>query len=368
MNTSQISNTIVYNTSKAQKASLDNYMTKISEKNAINICAPGNKLSKNVDKNECDASKINVRNYSTFNFKIRTVTALKEIAKTHELKTTGKKDELLLRICSHFYFSSFTIKIQRVFRGQLLRCFLNKMHGPAAFNRNVCVNQTDFLSMEEIKNIPINQFFSYKDVDGFVYGFDVISFHNLIVKCDGQLSNPYNRSPVPPETIRRFKQLIKVGKIVNMPINVEIEEVVNFTSQKTLELRILNLFQHMNSLGNYAEPYWFSNLDKAKLIKFMRELFDIWNYRLQITLQTKLAICPPNGNPFRSALNIQELINTQNIDVIRNAILTILELFVNSGIDRDSRCLGSYYVLGALTMVSDAAAATLPWLYQSMTY
>ena len=34
MNTSQISNTIVYNSSKAQKASLDNYMTKISEKNA----------------------------------------------------------------------------------------------------------------------------------------------------------------------------------------------------------------------------------------------------------------------------------------------------------------------------------------------
>jgi hypothetical protein len=41
---------------------------------------------------------------------------------------------------------------------------------------------------------------------------------------------------------------------------------------------------------------------------------------------------------------------------------------VNSGIDRDNKCLGAYYVLGALTLVSEDAATSLPWLYQAVCY
>jgi hypothetical protein len=44
----------------------------------------------------------------------------------------------------------------------------------------------------------------------------------------------------------------------------------------------------------------------------------------------------------------------------------ILDKFVNRGVYTDSQCLGAYYVLGALTIVSEEAAASLPWLYQSM--
>lgn len=58
----------------------------------------------------------------------------------------------------------------------------------------------------------------------------------------------------------------------------------------------------------------------------------------------------------------------ENIDELRKYNLEILEKFVNSGIDRDSRCLGAYYVLGALTLVSEDAATSLPWLYQAVCY
>lgn len=41
---------------------------------------------------------------------------------------------------------------------------------------------------------------------------------------------------------------------------------------------------------------------------------------------------------------------------------------VNTGIDNDSKCLGSYYVLGALTLVNENAALALPWLHDSFSY
>ena len=74
---------------------------------------------------------------------------------------TGTKNDLIDRIYCHFHFSSFIVKIQKIFRGKLQRSFWKDMRGPAYLNRSLCVNETDFLSMEEIKDIPINQFFSY---------------------------------------------------------------------------------------------------------------------------------------------------------------------------------------------------------------
>jgi hypothetical protein len=53
---------------------------------------------------------------------------------------------------------------------------------------------------------------------------------------------------------------------------------------------------------------------------------------------------------------------------IKNMILEILETLVNSGVDRDSKSLGAYYVLGALTLVNESAATSLPWLFQSVSY
>jgi hypothetical protein len=49
-------------------------------------------------------------------------------------------------------------------------------------------------------------------------------------------------------------------------------------------------------------------------------------------------------------------------------VLEVLEKLVNNGVDTDSKTLGAYYVLGALTLVNEDAAASLPWLYQSLNY
>ena len=39
-----------------------------------------------------------------------------------------------------------------------------------------------------------------------------------------------------------------------------------------------------------------------------------------------------------------------------------------SGADHDSKHVGATYILGALTLVSGAAANSMPWLFQSFMY
>jgi hypothetical protein len=76
-------------------------------------------------------------------------------------------------------FSTFALKIQRVFRGHLVR-YLGKLKGPGV--KNDCVNETDFYTLDNLKDIDKSQFYSFKDNDGFIYGFDICSLYNMVVK------------------------------------------------------------------------------------------------------------------------------------------------------------------------------------------
>ena len=296
-----------------------------------------------------------------------TIPQLKLIAKSYKIKTAGNKSELLLRAFTYARMSYFVQKIQKIVRGNIQRQY-NSAHGPGFLKKKLCTNETDFFTMEPITELPTSQFFSYMDVDGFIYGFDIISLYNLILKSGSNVKNPYNRMDIQPTVIQNIRTLIRLSKVLRIPIEINIKDAnINLSSKKSLELRILDLFQNIDALGNYSKPEWFSNLTRSQLYKFMRELMDIWNYRVQLTIDTKRAICPPNGDPFRNvSLNYIQIEN--NMDEIRKNILNILEKFVNTGIDRDSKALGAYYVLAALTLVNDQAAEALPWLYQSVSY
>jgi hypothetical protein len=109
-------------------------------------------------------------------------------------------------------------------------------------------------------------------------------------------------------------------------------------------------------------------LNRLQLIKFLRELVDIWQYRAPLSIETKRAICPPLGNPFTRVVNYNYLQVVENIDDIRKYMLEIMEKMATTGIDKDSKCLGAYYILGALTLVNNDAATSLPWLFQAVSY
>ena len=204
------------------------------------------------------------------------VAQLKSIAKIYKLKISGTKKELTNRIYVYLKLSHHIIKIQKVFRGHMQRC-LHNLHGPAYLikNRQLCTNDRDFLSDDLIIEIPNNQLFSYTDIDNFIYGFDVISLYNLILKSDGRIKNPYNRNIINNLTICNFKKMIRLSNALKKNITIKIEEDI-VSQEKIVELKILQIFQSINALGNYSDGQWFFSLNRALLIKFSRDLADIW--------------------------------------------------------------------------------------------
>jgi len=297
---------------------------------------------------------------------------LKHIAKYHKLKVGGTKTTLFIRISTFLWLSHYATKLQKVFRGKIERRYI-KLHGPALKNRKLCTNDLDCVTLDELSELSFDQFYSFQDIDQFIYGFNLTSIYSLIkqktiIKLRNPLSilNPYNRNEIPEKVFIDLDNLIRLSKILNKKIVLEFVEEVKFSDEQLIEHRALTLFQNIDALGNYSEHSWFMSLTKIKLCKLARELMDIWNYRAQITVEIKRTICPPHGDLFRNTLN--SFILQDNFQTTRQLILELLDRLVTSGVDRDSKCLGAYYVLGALTLVSEDAAAALPWLYQSFVF
>ena len=226
------------------------------------------------------------------------------MCKEYKLKIGGCKNELKHRVFNYLKFSYYAQKIQSNMRGKYVRNLI-KLKGPAYKNRK-CLNETDFLMFEKVNSIPNNQFFSYKDKDGFVYGFNICSIYNLLYveNVDKKALNPYNRNIIQPTVYNNVKHIIKLSNILGLNTNIEVKNDFDLLSfKKKVELKCVNLFQKIDELGNNSHYRWFYNLPRNKLLKFINELIDIWNYRLNLTNELKRNICGPTGRPFEG-LNI----------------------------------------------------------------
>jgi len=300
---------------------------------------------------------------------------LKEITKHYKLKCSGNKEMLIARIFSYLYLSMYLLKIQKLSRRYLSKKIM-KFHGPAYLKRDLCVNAIDFLTMDDVKDIIPTQFFSYKDTNNFIYGFDVISFYNLI-KTSGNnvILNPFTKLPIHFKIIHKFKRMVHLSNLLNIPINLKVEEICETELiVKTASNEALELFQYIDRLGNYTNVEWFMNLTRDKLYDLIMILFEIWNFRAELNNSTKIKICNPTGNPFynENLLQNQTIINylssIPTLENLRLEVIEILSKFVKKGITEEYKKIGAYYVLGALTLVSQDAGNSLPWLYESFSY
>tara|TARA_Y100000780_G_scaffold217840_1_gene222320 strand:+ start:4316 stop:5296 length:981 start_codon:yes stop_codon:yes gene_type:complete len=296
------------------------------------------------------------------------IVELKKIAKKYKLKSSGKKKELLERIHTYLYKFNYATKIQSFFKGYILRKFLS-LHGKYIYPsiRTKCVNETDFLTLDDIKNIPFSQFITETDSKGFVYGFDICSLYNFF-KSNVKPFNPYNREIFSKSFIEKTKKIIYLSSVVNIPINILLNSEDNKEKNPKIILnrRIEKVFQQIDELGNITNSDWFINISKnpIKLVAFARQLKDIIDFRLQITQDIKINIYPPNGDIFNN-INLSTL-PLNSLENICSKVVLIMERLVLYGIDDTSKNLGSMYLLTGLTLVSQQAAEALPWLYQSV--
>jgi hypothetical protein len=340
----------------------------------------------------------NIPNYKEYNNLLTinySVTQLKLIAKYYKLKTTGNKEFLKKRLYNYLYFSYAIINIQKFVRCYFTKKYIN-LHGPGFHNKTICSNDVDFCTLDNLSAIPYNQFISFKDINDHIYGFDVLSLYNLFLKVtktnktrglnevhgnntntntitntsNNQLNvqNPFTNMFLPYNLLNQLLEYIRLSSLLKIHIDLNYDDLEHLSINKQTEMKVLTLFQRIDSLGNYTNIKWFLELDKYGLIRFIRELVDIWNYRANLSQEIKREIVPPRGNPFYDeTMNVNNL-PQYNFIQIRKYSITIIDLMINKGINENSCLLGSYYVLCALTMVSTEAANTLPWLYDAVNH
>lgn len=311
------------------------------------------------------------------------VSQLKLVAKYHKLKTTGNKEYLKKRLHNYLYFSCIVINIQKNVRSYLIKKYI-KLHGPGFYNKTLCSNDVDFCTLDTLNNIPYNQFISFKDDNSHIYGFDVLSLYNLFVKVTKNnktrisnelnnnnsilnVQNPFTNIFFSYNVLKQLLEYIRLSNLLKIHIDLNYNDLANLSINKQTEMKILTLFQRIDSLGNYTNIKWFLDLDKYGLVRFIRQLVDIWNYRANLSQEIRREIVPPTGDPFYDEImNINNL-SQYNFTQIRKYSIAIIDSMINKGINNNSCVLGSYYVLCALTMVSSDAANTLPWLYEAVS-
>ena len=280
-----------------------------------------------------------------------TIKELKAYCRLHKLKLSGNKALLVDRVSSFKNTRNLAEKVYKIWRLHVYRVW-KKLHNI----KKEYTNDVDFFSLDNIADINNSHLFVITE-NKFNWAFDIVSFYHLIKKENAL--NPYNRAPLDIRSMERFNKLILYTKWLQIPMDFNIDTVVS--NEKTMEFRILALFQTIEERGFYTNPQWFYELSSNKLITFIKALYDIWNYRAEIPMATKRLICPPYGTPFRdfNMLYIQT-------DNIKEYVVSIVENFIHTTASDNDKFTGICYVLQALTLVSTEAAESLPWLYQSV--
>jgi hypothetical protein len=314
-----------------------------------------------------------------------TLAELRTLCSHYGIKKSGTKPELTHRIYTHLKQSYYIVRIQRNFRNFISSKY-RALCGPGYLRSSLCVNDTDFYTFDKLSEIKLTELFTYRDNDDKIYGFHIASIFHLIISSYPNITNPYNRQLIPSKIIKNLYEKLIYGSLLGFRVSVKLDDQDEeeqplvagsatterssggLSREKQEELFIVDLFQHINTLGNYSDSEWFIALQRAELIRFIRNVHDIWYYRANLSQDMKERICPPNGNPFvlnntHVNLNVLTLLTDPEI---RTICVSIIERMVRRGVSREDQCLGAFYVLATLTIVSQDARNALPWLYEAV--
>ena len=249
-----------------------------------------------------------------------------------------------------------------------------------------CVNETDFYTLEPLSEIHYLYYFQHTDLS-HNYGFNIKSLCALAVKNNNKFQNPYNRENM-KQAEQKIADVVKLTNaifpdnqlmrdiiemndgIVQSPILSLIRErrpvVVNRFSnlvraldRMTIEQRIIGLFMHIDSLGNYTQTSWLTELSSNKMYHMVTRIHQLWQY---VPRDVRTRICP-HISPFSETVFGTAPILPNEIHL--GMLLRMAEVLVYSAPDKELQNLGAMYFLTGLTIVSLGARAQLPWLYDN---
>ena len=244
------------------------------------------------------------------------------------------------------------IKIQNNFRIYNLHKNI-KLRGLACYNRDICVNQTDFYTMDDIVDIPNNEFYSYTDSDKFTYGFHIDSIWELVKKKKNRIMNPYNRD-IFNENMKDQVTFLHRIKKQNIKIDKNKPSI-----QILVKSKCIDLLSKIDMFGYQTNINWLYNQSPVNLRYFFRRLSHHWNFKIGNDL--KLSILP-NGDIINE--NYTSLTRTTNNNKFKllDKILTVLDAMVSSSENLDDRNSAAITILYALADVSNEVKQSNPWI------
>ena len=127
--------------------------------------------------------------------------------------------------------------------------------------------------------------------------------------------------------------------------------------------KTIDIFSQMEQFGYGCNIDWFLELNNRKLKNLYRNLEDIWNYRLNLSYETKARICPPNGIAFN--IPIVEVNALTSSIQLKEIIINEVSKF-NNALTEDDKKLGFMYFLLGLGLVSRECYEAHQWIIHAV--
>jgi len=238
-------------------------------------------------------------------------------------------------------------KIQKFYKKRLI------------LKRSDCNNLEDFYTYEPINDIPHIFFYDYTDDKGFKWGFDIRSLDKLIKNSQ---FNPYTMETLPENIINDIRK--KIDFLHKIKEFKPLENDIKKTKKEEINSRLVDICSEIERSGRSCSIEWIKGLNIHKLKRFYRQLEDIWNYRSQLSNESKSRMCP-DGQIFRTPISEIQLMNSKIslMDILTKDIYKFTQCPLES-----DRNLGYMYVLIALAYVSrDCYNSHIDWVYPLVT-
>lgn len=290
-----------------------------------------------------------------------------ELTTEHKRKLLIRLLSLLARIDQLDPTHKQIIRLQRAIRKYKYRIRQWNRGKGSIYPLIQCTNKDDFCSLDPLDTIPQRLLFTYRDTNGFTYGFNLMSLLDLISVSEQPL-NPYTRKPIDRDVINRANKYYRIldnwSKVDDTDIlaqqqehdsnkniftGVIIQSSARLSFKDRIKQRLQIVFQKINYLGYQTNIDWLLDKPVPILVSFIKTLARNWSYQLGFSEATKQALLSPAEmqvfeNLVNDAYRNPQLGHASTLHIM-NRILGVLEPLINNPADPNSAALLVLYSL-----------------------
>jgi hypothetical protein len=262
-------------------------------------------------------------------------------------------------INNHINNIKSVVKIQRFWKKYKLY-FNFKNQGPARNNTSVSNNNTELYTLEPLETLCKIYLFSFADTNKNIWCFDIRTLSFLLSKSKIIL-NPYTREVLTKEIVKKIKS--RIQWLQSKKYEIMYLDNTTFTHEQIWNQKVLDIFSKIDELGYLVNPEWFHEMDTQDHIDFYKKLYNLWNFRLQLSDEEKRLIVPS----YKSSKNklfktFFDDLQSKDDKYLKKQNLQLIERLVTSSCDKPQRSLGAMYILMGLYYVNSSIADDYPWL------